>query len=68
MMSPEERLAILETRVGDLKEDIQSMNRKLDTLLALRNKGAGVFWLLSAVCGTSMIGLLTWMLDTVRGH
>lgn len=66
--STEERLAVLETRVGDLKENIEGMNDKLDTLLALRNKGAGVFWLISALFGTSVIGLMTWMIDSVRGH
>lgn len=64
----EERITALEVQVRDIREDLSGINDKLDTLLALRNKGAGVFWLISALFGTGMIGFMTWLLDHARGH
>lgn len=54
-----ERLVRVETEVVALKEafeehkeqtrqEFASVNKKLDDLLALRNKGAGVLWFLGA--------------------
>jgi hypothetical protein len=34
------------------------MESKLDDLLALKNKGAGVFWLFSAIIGSGILGLI----------
>lgn len=62
-----ERLARMEVEVGSLtksfeehkdetKEKFEEINKKLDDLLVLRNKGMGVFWLISTLVGTGMIG------------
>lgn len=70
-----ERLASLETKVDlhkhsadisrqELKDKIEEMDKKLDTLLELRHKGAGAFWLASVVFGTGIVSLFhtftTW--------
>ena len=55
-----ERVAALEVEIKELKldmseykhqtpETLKDISHKLDTLLALRNKGAGVFWFLSGI-------------------
>jgi hypothetical protein len=62
-----ERMARVETEVTGLKEAFEAhkldtnirlttMDKKLDDLLALRNKGAGVVWLVSGLIGTGLIG------------
>jgi hypothetical protein len=43
-----ERLARVEEQVNELKDKVDKIDKKLDALLALRNKGAGILWLLSA--------------------
>ncbi len=66
-----ERLTRLETQMeqvflfqSDHKEMTKEMNAKLDSLLTLRHKGAGAFWLASALFGTSIVGLAS----TVWGY
>lgn len=60
-----ERLARLETQMQhvfaaqdkheeETKKKLVSMDEKLDSLLALRNKGAGAFLLASALFGTGI--------------
>jgi hypothetical protein len=39
-----ERLVRVEEQVQELKDKVDKMDKKLDDLLALRNKGAGVLW------------------------
>jgi len=58
MTTQNERLARLEERVQALEEQVDKMNGKLDDLLALRNKGAGVFWLMSLLMGTGIAGFI----------
>ena len=53
-----ERIARLEAEVSGLKGELENMNKKLDELLALRYKGAGAFWLASALLGTGIVGFL----------
>lgn len=53
-----ERIAALEVRVSDIQTQQEEINNKLDKLLCLRNKGAGAFWLASALLGTGIIGFL----------
>lgn len=43
-----ERLARVEEQVNELRDKVDKIDKKLDALLALRNKGAGILWLLSA--------------------
>ncbi len=54
-MTQGERLAALETTVSDLKESIEDMKKTMEELLALRNKGAGVFWFISTVIGGGVV-------------
>lgn len=37
-------------------EQFTDIGKKLDDLLTLRNKGAGVFWLISSLMGVGLIG------------
>lgn len=64
-----ERIARMEVEVRELKREFaehkdetaknfENVNKKLDDLLALRNKGAGVLWLLG---GAGFTGVLTLM-------
>lgn len=46
MTTQVERLVRVEEQVQELKAKVDSMDRKLDDLLALRNKGAGILWFL----------------------
>lgn len=57
-----ERLAGMEVEIREMKEALinhtkedkehfEAINTKLDALLALRNKGAGILWLLSGLLG-----------------
>lgn len=61
-----ERLARMEVEVSELKksfeehkldtkEEFSAINKKLDDVLALRNKGAGIFWFLSLLFGSAGI-------------
>lgn len=64
MTRPEaERLAVLETEMRQTKKQLESMDSKLDDLLALRHKGVGAFWLASALTGTGIIGALSLLWD-----
>lgn len=62
-----ERMARMEVEVQELKKafhdhkdstnkEFEEIKNKLDSLLALRNKGAGVVWLVSGLIGTGLIG------------
>lgn len=62
-MTQAERITALETTVAGLSADVQSMEAKLDDLLALRNKGAGAFWLATTLFGTTVIGILATLLN-----
>lgn len=62
MMSNEERLAVLETKISKLDE----IDRKLDSLLELRAKGAGAFWLASALVGTGIISMFWAVIDWIK--
>lgn len=55
-----ERIAALETQMEYIKAELEASNRKLDELLALRNKGLGAFWLMTMLFGTSVFGLFSW--------
>jgi hypothetical protein len=72
-----ERIAGMEVEVRELKkafydhksETTASMNElkdKLDELLVLRNKGAGVVWLVSTLVGTGILGAVLQLLQWIR--
>lgn len=62
-----QRLAIVELKVQNFTTDVQSIDRKLDELLELRQKGLGAFWLASALVGTGVMGFLTWAINLLKG-
>lgn len=57
-MTTAERLAVLETKQIEDRVKLVSIEKKLDQLLDLRAKGAGAFWLASALLGTGIVGFL----------
>jgi hypothetical protein len=76
-MTQGERLAGMEVQVRELKEQFtehqkatdrkfDEVNQKLDDLLALRNKGAGVFWLISTLVGAGIVGGALQILEWFR--
>jgi hypothetical protein len=73
-MTQAERIIALEVKVEELKQQFErhqhetqkefiAINGKLDDLLALRNKGAGVFWLASTLLGAGIVGVVVQFLD-----
>lgn len=55
-MTQSERITALEVQVAALREELRQNNTNLQELLALRNKGAGIFWLMSVLFGAAMVG------------
>lgn len=79
MTTQGERLVRVETEVKALKESFEKhkdhtdrqfeeLKEKLDDLLALRNKGVGVFWLASGLLGTGIVGIFFQLLSWLRGN
>jgi hypothetical protein len=58
-MTEVERITAVEVRLSALEEKVDKMDGKLDQLLQLRYKGAGAFWLASALIGTGIVGFIT---------
>lgn len=64
MATEVERIAALEVQFTNLvkaqeahTQEQHSMNKKLDDLLALRNKGVGAFWLATSLAGAGAISI-----------
>lgn len=57
MKSDVERIAILETKFDRMDEHIQDVSQKLDTLLELKSKGLGAFWLVGLIFGSGILGI-----------
>ena len=66
MTTDVERIAALEVKVSALMVEVHETNKKLDSLLELKNKGAGAFWLATVLVGTSVIGFANFILDWFR--
>jgi ferritin-like metal-binding protein YciE len=73
-----ERMARVEVEVRELKKAfeehkaetnvaLKALDEKLNDLLALRNKGAGVVWLVSGLIGTGIIGAILQAVAWLRG-
>lgn len=62
MATDNERLAILEVEMNQVKSELSTANEKLDDLLALRNKGAGAFWLATLLAGVGGISIISHVL------
>lgn len=58
-MTLQERVASLEAIIIRVEEDQKEIKDKLDVLLALRHKGAGVFWVASMLFGTGILGAVS---------
>lgn len=67
MSTEVERIAALETRMADVDSTLKDMDKKLDDLLALKNKGMGAFWLASILIGSIFTGLVTFVSDLFKG-
>jgi hypothetical protein len=63
-----ERIARVEAEVSEINRRLDSMESKLDDLLAIRYKGAGAFWLATTLVGTGIIGLLAKFFHFFGGH
>lgn len=66
-MTQGERIAVLEMKMTRIEETAGSMDKKLDELLALRNKGAGAFWLASMLFGTSIVSAMLALFNYLKG-
>lgn len=66
-MTQAERITALETQVGFLVAEAEKTNAKLSELLALRNKGAGAFWLATTLFGTSLMGVGVMLMSWLKG-
>ena len=58
MKSDAERIAILETKFEAMEENLKDISQKLDTLLELKSKGLGAFWLVGLIFGSGVLGIL----------
>lgn len=68
-----ERLARLETTVShilknqeDYDKNWEAANKKLDDILALRNKGIGAFWVASSLIGTGIVSFVWQLFDWIK--
>lgn len=66
-MTTAERLARLEAEFHQIKTSQEDINRKLDDLIALRNRGVGAFWLASTLFGTTLIGVIGMIISWFKG-
>ena len=62
-----ERLTALETDMKHMNATIDEVHSDVKELLALRNKGAGVFLLASALFGSGIVGAVTALWHWLRG-
>lgn len=61
-----ERIMRLETQMADIQAQQNQINDKLDDLIALRNKGLGVFWVASSLLGTGIVGAIVEIISWLR--
>lgn len=62
-----ERIAVLEEQIKQLTRSNKDMNDKLDSLLELKSKGVGAFWLASTLVGTGIVGMFSIVVDWFKG-
>ena len=67
MAKMEVELTHLSTAVEKLTVLVEKQDGQLQELLALRNKGAGVFWLASVLFGTSLVGAVSVLWKWLNG-
>lgn len=61
-----ERIRAMEVKLEMLQEKVDSMDEKLDDLLALKYKGAGAFLLATSLFGVSLAGLISMIVTWWR--
>lgn len=66
-MTQAERITALEVQVEHLVEELRQTNKNLNDLLALRNKGAGVFWIVTTIFGASLFSAVTALSNWMKG-
>lgn len=73
-MTDAERITSLEVQVKYMSESQSKLlseqhdtNEKLDDLLALRNKGAGAFWLATTLAGIGAVGIFMQFMEWLGG-
>jgi hypothetical protein len=66
-MTQIERLTRVEERVNALGAKVDDMDKKLDELLNLRNKGVGAFWVASGLFGTGIVTAFLQFLAWMKG-
>lgn len=67
LLTDKERIAVLETEVGSLKEDLKDIKDKLDELLQLKSQGMGAIGLVSLIVGSGFIGLVIMVVNAFKG-
>ncbi len=60
------RLAVLEHRVNNIDMKLSAIDNKLESLLQLKSKGMGAFWLASLIFGTSVVSLVAVMVSWIK--
>lgn len=63
-----ERIARLEERVSELDTRMERIEKKLDELITLKNKGAGAFWLVSLIAGSGLIATIVEVARWLSGR
>lgn len=58
MTTEAERIAILETKYETMEQNLKEISTKLDTLLELKSKGLGAFWLVGIILSSGILGLI----------
>lgn len=66
-MTEGERIATLETLVALHRDELREVNRKLDDLLSLRDRGLGAFWLAASLIGTGVVGTVLTFISWLKG-
>lgn len=64
----EESVKYLREDVTELKESQKKINDKLDELVAIKQKGSGVMWLLSGLLGEAgVVGIILFIFEHLKG-
>lgn len=58
-----ERVAILETQITSIHDELRAIRDQLDQLLDLKAKGMGAFGLVSLLVGSGLIGLVVMLFN-----
>ena len=60
------QMNVLTSSSEEAKRRHESMDAKLDSLLELRNKGMGAFWLVTTIVGAGFIGMVTTIIEWLK--